>query len=156
MKSYASFRYTLFLIYSNAEAKNFPHAWLKFLEKTLYLITKNINSVMAKIGIGKVMHQMKQQIEQIKAELVELGEPESMPEMIENTNLIRSNEHLSKTNQKKSELLIAYDEYSKQLENLLSSVFEIQNELKEILKDQSNLISTPKKSKKQSKKKSSK
>ena len=111
---------------------------------------------MAKIGIGNVMHQMKQQIEQIKAELDELGEPENMPEMIENTNLIRSNEHLSKTNQKKSELLIAYDDYSKQLENLLSSVFEIQNELKEILKDQSNLISTPKKSKKQSKKKSSK
>ena len=111
---------------------------------------------MAKIGIGNVMHQMKQQIEQIKAELDELGEPENMPEMIENTNLIRSNEHLSKTNQKKSELLIAYDEYSKQLENLLSSVFEIQNELKDILKDQSNLISSPKKSKKQSRKKSSK
>ena len=71
--------------------------------------------------------------------------------MIQNTNLIRSNEHLSKANKKKSELIIAYDEYSNQLENLLSSVFEIQNELKDILKDQSNLISNPKKSKKKSK-----
>ena len=107
---------------------------------------------MTKIGIGNVMNQMKQQIKQIKAELEELGEPETLPEMIQTTNLIRSNEHLSKTNQKKTELLIAYDEYSKQLENLLSSVFEIQNELKEILKEQSDLISSPKKSKKRSKK----
>ena len=105
---------------------------------------------MAKIGIGNVMNQMKQQIKQIKAELDELGEPETMPEMIQNTNLIRSNEHLSKTNQKKSELLVAYDEYSKQLETLLSSVFEIQNELKDILKEQSNLISSTKKTKKKS------
>ena len=108
---------------------------------------------MAKIGIGNVMNQMKQQIKQIQSELKELGEPDTLPEMIQNTNLIRTNEHLAKTNQKKSELLIAYDEYSKQLENLLSSVFEIQNELKEILKEQSNLIS--KKPTKKSKKKSS-
>ena len=86
------------------------------------------------------MSQMKQKIQQIRQELDEIGEPEIIPEMIESTNLIRTNEHLSKTNAKKSELLIAYDEYSKQLEDLLSSVFDIQNELKEILKEQSNLI----------------
>ena len=91
-------------------------------------------------GIGSVMSQMKQKIQQIKQELAEIGEPEVIPEMIESTNLIRANEHLSKTNAKKSELLMAYDEYSKQLEELLSSVFDIQNELKEILKEQSNLI----------------
>lgn len=96
---------------------------------------------MAQLGIGTVMAQMKQQIKQIKTELKELGEPETMPEMIQSTNIIRANEHLSKTNQKKSELLIAYDEYSEQLENLISSIFEIQNELKEVLKDQSVLIS---------------
>ena len=99
-----------------------------------------MNSIMT-VGIGNVMNQMKQQIKQIKAELDNLGEPEVLPEMIESTNILRTNEHLSKTNQKKSELLIAYEEYSKQLENLLSSVFEIQNELKEILKEQSDLIS---------------
>ena len=103
---------------------------------------------MTNIGISSVMAQMKQQIKQIKKELQEIGEPEDIPEMIQSSNLIRTNEHLMKSNQKKSELLIAYDEYSKQLENLLSSVFEIQNELKDILKEQSNLISnTPRKSK---------
>ena len=110
-----------------------------------------MNSIMGKIGIGPVINQMKQQIKQIQAELAELGEPETIPEMIQSTNIIRINEHLSKINQKKSELLVAYDGYSKQLEELLSYVFEIQNELKEILKDQSNLISTKsKKSKKKS------
>ena len=111
---------------------------------------------MAKIGIGNVMNQMKQQIKQIQSELEEIGEPETLPEMIESTNILRANEHLSKTNQKKSELLIAYAEYSKQLENLLSSVFDIQNELKEILKDQSSLISDKKKASRTPKKKSNK
>ena len=113
----------------------------------------DINPIMTKLGIGNVMNQMKQQIKKIESELQELGEPETLPEMIESTNLLRTNEHLSKTNQKKSELLVAYSEYSKQLEDLLSSVFEIQDELKEILKEQSNLISK-KKSTKKSKKKS--
>jgi len=97
---------------------------------------------MTQLGIGTVMAQMKQQIKQIQAELKELGEPKIMPEMIESTNIIRANEHLSKTNQKKSELLMAYDEYSHQLEKLVSSIFEIQNELKEVLKDQSILFSS--------------
>lgn len=110
---------------------------------------------MTKLGIGTVMSQMKQKIKQIKLELDEIGEPEAIPEMIESTNLLRANEHLSKSNQKKSELLVAYDEYSKQLENLLSSVFEIQNELKDIVKEQSNLISS-KSSTKTKKKKSTK
>lgn len=111
---------------------------------------------MTNLGIGNVMNQMKQQIKQIQTELEALGEPEPIPEMIESTNLLRSNEHLSKTNKKKSELLIAYDEYSKQLEGLLSSVFEIQNDLKDIVKEQSNLISNTKKSTKKSKKKANK
>ncbi len=110
---------------------------------------------MTTLGIGAVISQMKQKIQQIKQELDEIGEPEVIPEMIESTNLIRANEHLSKANAKKSELLIAYDEYSKQLEDLLSSVFEIQNELKDILKEQSNLI-PPKSAKKSTSVKSQK
>ena len=64
-----------------------------------------------------------------------------IPELIESTNLLRLNEHLKKTNDKKSELIEAYTQYTNQLENLLSSVFEIQNELKDLLKDQTELIS---------------
>ena len=101
---------------------------------------KEITSIMSKLGIGNVMTQMKQQINQIKSELKELGEPEDIPEMIQSTNLIRVNEHLSKSNKKKSELLLAYDEYAQQLEQLVTSVFEIQDQLKEILKEQSKLI----------------
>ena len=103
---------------------------------------KEITPVMSKLGIGNVMAQMKQQITQIKSELKELGEPEDIPEMIQSTNLIRINEHLSKSNKKKSELLLAYDEYAQQLEKLVTSVFEIQDQLKEIVKDQSALISS--------------
>ena len=103
---------------------------------------KEITSIMSKLGIGNVMTQMKQQINQIKSELKELGEPEDIPEMIQSTNLIRVNEHLSKSNKKKSELLLAYDEYVQQLEKLVTSVFEIQDQLKEILKEQSELISS--------------
>lgn len=103
---------------------------------------KEITPVMSKLGIGNVMTQMKQQITQIKSELKELGEPEDIPEMIQSTNLIRVNEHLSKSNKKKSELLLAYDEYAQQLEKLVTSVFEIQDQLKEIVKDQSALISS--------------
>ena len=105
-------------------------------------MSKEITSIMSKLGIGNVMAQMKQQISQIKSELKELGEPEDIPEMIQSTNLIRVNEHLNKSNKKKSELLLAYDEYVQQLEKLVTSVFEIQDQLKEIVKEQSALISS--------------
>ena len=78
--------------------------------------------------------------------LNQLGEPVTdMPELIESANLLRSNEYLSKANEKKNELLDAYEQYSKALEDLLSSVFDIQKDLKEILKEQSLLISDPSK-----------
>lgn len=63
-----------------------------------------------------------------------------MPEMIASANLLRSNEHLSKTNEQKTKLLVAYEQYSAALEELLLTVFDIQKDLKEILKEQSSLI----------------
>ena len=90
--------------------------------------------------IGKVMGHMRRQIRQIRGDLDKLGEPEALPEMIHSTNILRANEHLAKSNQKKSELLVAYEEYSGQLENLVSSVFEIQEDLKGILREQSALM----------------
>ena len=82
--------------------------------------------------------------------LDQLGEPAiDLPEMIESSNLLRSNEYLSKANEKKSELLVAYQQYSTALEELLSSVFDIQKDLKDILKEQSSLIpDSPKKASK--------
>ncbi len=77
-----------------------------------------------------------------------------MPEMIVSVNLLRSNEYLSKTNDQKIKLLVAYEQYSKALEELLLTVFDIQKDLKETLKEQSSLILNS--SKKQSKPKSKK
>lgn len=93
--------------------------------------------------LGELICELRKKIQEIKSELVDLGDPDpDIPELITSTNLLRANEYLSKTNQKKTELLSVYQEYSKALETMLSSVFEIQNELKEILKDQSSLIAS--------------
>lgn len=96
---------------------------------------------MTNIGAGEIIYELRKKIQEIQMSLDQLGEPPAdMPEMIQSANLLRSNEYLSKTNEKKSELIIAYGQYSKALEELLSSVFDIQKDLKEILKEQSSLI----------------
>ena len=102
---------------------------------------------MTNIGAGEVIYDLRKKIQEIQVSLNELGEPvEDMPEMVVTANLLRSNEYLLKTNEKKSELVNAYEQYSVALEELLSSVFDIQKDLKEILKEQSSLIpNSPKK-----------
>lgn len=97
---------------------------------------------MTKIGAGEIIYDLRKKIQEIQMALDQLGEPVTdLPEMIESSNLLRSNEYLSKANDKKSELLVAYRQYSTALEELLSSVFDIQKDLKDILKEQSSLIS---------------
>jgi hypothetical protein len=102
---------------------------------------------LANIGAGEIIYDLRKKIQEIQVELTELGEPVGdMPEMIVSANLLRSNEYLSKANEKKTELLMAYEQYSVALEKLLSSVFDIQKDLKDILKEQSSLIAdSPKK-----------
>ncbi len=101
---------------------------------------------MTKIGIGEVIYDLRKKIQDIQADLNQLGNPVSeIPELITSPNLLRSNEYLSKANEKKTELLTAYAQYSNALEKLLSTVFDIQNDLKEILKHQSSMISRRKK-----------
>ena len=110
--------------------------------------------VLTKIGIGEVIYDLRKKIQEIQADLNQLGEPVSeIPELITSANLLRSNEYLSKANEKKTELLTAYAQYSNALEKLLSTVFDIQNDLKEILKHQSSMISRTKRSKKKTKSK---
>ena len=114
---------------------------------------------MKKTGSGEIIYELRTKIQQIQSDLNKLGEPVSdMPELITSSNLLRSNEYLSKVNEKKSELLSYYEQYSNALEELLSSVFDIQHDLKEILKEQSSLISsqTKKQSKTNTKSKSTK
>jgi PAB1-binding protein PBP1 len=107
------------------------------------------------IGAGEIIYDLRKRIQQIQFDLEQLGEPaKNIPEMIESANLLRTNEYLLKSDEKKTELINAYGEYSVALEELLATVFDIQKDLKDILKEQSKLI--PNSSKKPLKSKSKK
>ena len=112
--------------------------------------------VLAKIDPEKLINNLRKNVQSIQSDLDQLGGPVSdIPELVASANLLRSNEYLSKANDKKTELLSAYAQYSEALEELLLTTFDIQNDLKEILRDQSSLISK-KKSKVKNKSKKSK
>jgi len=99
-------------------------------------------SRLSKLGVGEIIYEFSKKIQDIKSELDELGGPTSdMPELITSANLLRSNEYLAKVSKKQSELLSTYGQYSKVLEDMIAMVFDIQNDLKNILREQSNLIS---------------
>ena len=111
--------------------------------------------MLTEIKISKNIYDLQKQIQQLHSELDDLGDPAvRIPELIENSNLIRLNEYLIKSDQKKTNLISIYEQYSKSMGVLLSSVFEIQAELKEILHEQSSLIESKSKSKPKSKPKS--
>jgi hypothetical protein len=96
---------------------------------------------LSKLGVGEIIYEFSKKIQDIQSELDELGDPTlDMPELITSTNLLRSNEYLAKVSKKQSELLSAYSQYSKVLEDMIVVVFDIQNDLKNILREQSNLI----------------
>ena len=111
--------------------------------------------VLTELRSGESIGDLRQRIHQIKADLSQLEESvDDVPELINAANLLRSNECLSKVNEKKTDLLSAYEQYSKALEELLLHVFEIQNDLKEILKEQSLMIPSKTKEKPRMKTKS--
>lgn len=96
---------------------------------------------MKSIGTGQTIGDLKQRITFIEKELKEISNhAEPMPELINSSNLLRQNEYLTKINEKNTALVLAYREYSSELQKMLSTVFEIQNDLKEVLKSQSTLI----------------
>jgi len=126
--------------------------YLKSAEKNL-LFVYNGWFCMTNIGAGEAVYELRKRIHQVRHELDELGTPSDIPELITSTNLIRLNEYLSQSNEKKTDLLEAYDQYSHALEELLLHVFEIQQDLKEIVKEQSSMIAgkRPRKTKTRSK-----
>ncbi|MCE9651741.1 MAG: hypothetical protein K8Q89_01565 [Nitrosarchaeum sp.] len=100
---------------------------------------------MNNLGLGEIIDDLRRKIFEIKSELNQLGGPiQDMPELITSANLLRSNEYLIKVSEKQSELLSAYDQYSTALENMVNAIFDIQNDLKNLLKEQSKLISDEK------------
>lgn len=97
---------------------------------------------MTEIGAGEEIYQLRKKIQELTSEINSLGKtPKEKPELIKNTNLLRINQHLSEVNEKQTELILAYAEYSKALEKMLSMVFDIQNDLKNLLREQTKLIS---------------
>ena len=109
---------------------------------------------MTEIETDNSVYNLRNKIQKIQQDLDRLGSPKSeISELITSANLLRSNEYLSKINEKKSELLSLYVQYSRELETLLSSVFEIQNDLKDILKEQSLMIMSQSKKSQKSKSK---
>ncbi|WP_420545641.1 hypothetical protein [Nitrosopumilus sp.] len=108
---------------------------------------------MSENDFDNLIYSLRRKIQNVKNDLDNLKEPATeIPELIQSTNALRQNEYLLKANEKKTELLDLYVQYSQSLEKLLLSVFEIQNELKEILKEQTSMISSQQHSKSKSKK----
>lgn len=102
---------------------------------------------MSKLGLGEIIYDLRRKIHDIELELDELDPIQDMPELITSANLLRSNEYLVKVSKKQSELLSAYAQYSVALEDMVNAIFDIQNDLKNLLKEQSKLISDEKSSK---------
>jgi hypothetical protein len=98
------------------------------------------------VGIGEKIYEIRNKIKLIESELEELSiSLQDIPELINSANLLRWNEHLKKITKKQSDLIATYALYSVSLEKTLSELFDIQYSLKEILKEQSLLITTNKK-----------
>ena len=93
-------------------------------------------------GIGESVYELRKKIQELQTELSQLGDPATeIPELVSSANALRSCEFLQKQNDKQSELLKVYAQYSKSLNNFLATVFEIQNDLKDIIQEQSLLLS---------------
>ena len=93
-------------------------------------------------GIGRTVYELRKKIQELQTELNQMGDPATeIPELVSSANALRSCEFLQKQNDKQNELLKVYAQYSKSLDNFLSSVFEIQNDLKDIIQEQTLMLS---------------
>ena len=74
--------------------------------------------------------ELQNKIVDLKIKLSEINKDEKpLPEFINTTNMLRSNEYLQKANDTKSTLLTAYEEYTNELENLISLVSKIKGNI---------------------------
>ena len=99
-------------------------------------------------GLGNNLNELKLRIQKSQEDLAHLGAPEpTLPEMINTTNILRVNEYLAKSDKNKTNLISAYEEYTKQLE---ASLLSIQSDLRDIVKTKTSVVG--KKTKKKSRK----
>lgn len=57
---------------------------------------------MTNLGAGEIIYELRKRIQQVQYELDELDTPTEIPELITSANLLRSNEYLLKSNEKKT------------------------------------------------------
>lgn len=96
-------------------------------------------------GPGNNLNELKIRIQKLHQELNLLGEPNlPLEQMISATNILRQNEYLIKSNEKRTDLIAAYVEYTKQLDQIVNSLFSIQSDLKDLIKTQASLIQSEK------------
>jgi len=104
---------------------------------------------MTEVAVGHSIYELKKKIQSLSHELSQMNStPSKIPELINSANLLRTNETLTTVISKQSEIVKAYENYSKELETMLSKIFEIQMELKDVLKLQTSMLSDSKPSKK--------
>ncbi len=83
----------------------------------------NLEKVLGQLESGNSLDTFKLKINQIKRDLSQLdASNKPMPELINSTNLLRSNEFLTKSSEKKTELLNAYESYFRELEGVLKKI----------------------------------
>ncbi|MEM4378135.1 MAG: hypothetical protein QXX85_04020 [Candidatus Nitrosotenuis sp.] len=93
------------------------------------------------VGLGGNLAELKLRVQKAQEDLAQLGSPSPpLPEMIDTTNIIRINEYLAKSNEGKSRLISAYEDYAKKLEEIVASLLSIQADLKDIVKAEASLI----------------
>ncbi len=76
--------------------------------------------------LQKIIEQTKQELEQIKQH------EKPMPEFINTTNVIRSNEYLLKEIQTHAKLVSVYENYSQELEKMVLSTSVIKSKIKQL------------------------
>jgi vancomycin resistance protein YoaR len=76
--------------------------------------------------LQKIIEQTKQELEQIKQH------EKPMPEFINTTNVIRSNEYLLKEIQTHAKLISVYEKYSQELEKMVLSTSVIKSKIKQL------------------------
>ena len=77
--------------------------------------------------------ELQTRIEKLKHDLSTIKQLEQpQPELINSTNMLRTNEYLTREIQQQSELLSLYEKYSKELENLVVSTSEIKFKIKQL------------------------
>ena len=116
---------------------------VKYNTKATKMIIMHIFMLLVVLGLGNNLSELKIRIQQIQDELSKLGQPDlALAEMINSTNILRLNEYLAKSDEKKTNLILAYGQYTQQLEQIISSLLSIQVDLRDIIKTEASIIET--------------